>query len=203
MLEPLILDLDGVLRIWDPAIIIDAERENGLPAGSLATAAFSHSQRLHDAITGAISDERWREQISAELEALYGPGARNAVAQWSVPAGRVNQQVLNIVRRERKRRTIALFSNATTRLESDLARLGLAHEIDVVFNTSAIGVAKPSEKAFAAVAAELGTVVSRCLFVDDTLINIQSAERLGYKIHHFTGAVELDEFFTSQTNDPS
>ena len=55
MLEPLILDLDGVLRIWDRAIIIDAERENGLPAGSLATAAFEDPQRLHDAITGVVS----------------------------------------------------------------------------------------------------------------------------------------------------
>ena len=198
MLEPLVLDLDGVLRMWDPAIIADAKRDNGLPAGSLAGAAFGHSQRLHDAITGAITDERWREQISAELEAVHGPGARNAVAQWSAPAGRVNQEVLNIVRRERKRRTVALFSNATTRLEWDLARLGLAAEVDAVFNSSVIGAAKPSEDAFTAVAVQLGTAASRCLFVDDTLINTQSAERVGYTTHHFTGATGLEEFITSQ-----
>lgn len=133
-------------------------------AGSLAGAAFGHSQRLHDAITGVITDERWREQISAELEAVHGPGARNAVAQWSAPAGRVNQEVLNIVRRERKRRTVGLFSNATTRLESDLARLGLADEVDAVFNSSSIGVAKPAEEAFAAVAVQFGTAASRRLF---------------------------------------
>lgn len=64
-------------------------------------------------------------------------------------------------------------------------------------------MAKPSDKAFAAVAAELGTAASRCLFVDDALINIQSAERLGYKVHHFTGTTELDEFMTSQETVPT
>jgi hypothetical protein len=35
---PLILDLDGVLRLWDPAIIAGAEASHGLPAGTLADA---------------------------------------------------------------------------------------------------------------------------------------------------------------------
>lgn len=197
MFEPLVLDLDGVLRVWDPAIIADAERDNGLPQGSLVTAAFGDPQHLHDAITGAVTDEQWREQISARLEGLHGPGARSAVAQWSIPAGQVDEQVLNIVRRERKRRTIALFSNATTRLESDLARLGLANEVDVVFNSSVMGMAKPSHEAFSTVLTELGAAPGECLFVDDTLINTQSAGRAGYKVHHFTSPVGLEEFIAS------
>ena len=35
---PLVLDLDGVLRLWDPAIIAGAERDTWLPVGSLERA---------------------------------------------------------------------------------------------------------------------------------------------------------------------
>lgn len=196
---PLVLDLDGVLRLWDPAIIADAERDTGLPVGSLERAVFGNVVRLNRAVTGAITDEQWRQEISMELEASCGPGAREAVEQWSGPAGHVDYEVLAIVRRERSRRTVALFSNATTRLGSDLIRLGLTGEIDVVFNSSSLGVAKPSPGAFAAVLVGLGAAPGECLFVDDTVANTQSAARLGFRAHHYTGAPALEEFIASET----
>lgn len=201
--EPLVLDLDGVLRIWDPAIIANAERENNLPAGSLAAAAFGDAKTLQNAITGAITDNQWREEISTSLEAHHGAAARTAVAQWSIPAGKVDGNVLDIVRRERKRRIVALFSNATSRLDSDLSRLGLTDEVDVVFNSSTMGLAKPSPESFTAVLEGLGITAGSCLFVDDTLVNTRSAEGLGFKAHHFRGASALEDFIASCGERPS
>lgn len=197
-LEALVLDLDGVLRIWDPAIIADAERDNGLPTGCLSAVAFGDAGLLQRAITGAITDDQWREEICDSLETHYGVAARKAVAQWSIHAGTVDEEILTIIRRERKRRTVALFSNATTRLESDLSCLDLTDEFDAIFNSSALGAAKPSPESFRAVLAGLGVSAARCLFVDDTLANTRSAETLGFTAHHFTGARALEEFLTSR-----
>ncbi|WP_051427220.1 HAD-IA family hydrolase [Arthrobacter sp. H20] len=202
-LEALVLDLDGVLRIWDPAIMADAERDNNLPAGSLAAVAFGDTKMLQNAITGAITDGQWRGGISDKLETHYGTDAKKAVAQWSSHAGMVNEVVLNIVRRVRKRRTVALFSNATTRLDSDLSCLDLTDEFDLIFNSSVIGIAKPSPESFKAVLVELGIPGDRCLFVDDTLINTRSAEGLGFNAHHFRGARALEEFIASCGGRPS
>jgi len=53
---PLILDLDGVLGLWDPAIIADAEASHGLPTGVLADAVFRDAARLEQAVTGRLTD---------------------------------------------------------------------------------------------------------------------------------------------------
>ena len=79
------IDFDGVLRVWDAAIISDAEAAHGLPAGRLRKAVFDDVARLHRAVTGEITDDEWREQIALELEASFGPGGRRAVAQIPTP----------------------------------------------------------------------------------------------------------------------
>ena len=43
---------------------------------------------------------------------------------------------------------VGLATNATDRLDADLARLGLVGEVDVVVNSSAIGVHKPAPEFF-------------------------------------------------------
>jgi len=55
VLRAVVVDLDGVLRRWDPAVIGDAEAVHGLPAGALGAVAF-HPKLLSVAVTGRISD---------------------------------------------------------------------------------------------------------------------------------------------------
>ena len=51
---------------------------------------------------------------------------------------------------------MVLLSNATDRLEEDLERLGVLHEVDEVYNSSRLGLAKPDPRIFAAVTATKG-----------------------------------------------
>jgi putative hydrolase of the HAD superfamily len=191
---PLILDLDGVLRRWDPAIVTDAEADHGLPAGALARAAFGDPTRLMQAVTGRLTDAQWRRAIADELAAAYGDAGRDAVAQWSVPAGAVHTEVLALVRRERARRTVAILSNATDRLDDDLLRLGLHGEVDVVFNSAVLGHAKPGHRVFREVCARLDAAPGDCAFVDDSLQNVTAAVEVGLAGHHFTTVDGLRAF---------
>lgn len=54
----LLLDLDGVLRRFDPARVAAAERRHGLPAGTLMSAAFA-AERLRPVLTGRARHEGW------------------------------------------------------------------------------------------------------------------------------------------------
>lgn len=157
---------------------------------------FDDVSRLRRAVTGEITDEEWREQIARELEASFGPRGRRAVAQWSLPAGRVDDEVLHLLRRERGRRTIALFSNATTRLDADLDRLRLSGEFDVVFNSSTLGLAKPADEAFVAVAETLDADPAECFFVDDSEANVRAAAGVGFRTHLYVDATHLDRALT-------
>jgi putative hydrolase of the HAD superfamily len=178
----LIIDLDGVLRRWEPVGPIEAR--HGLPVGALFATAFSPAL-LTPVITGAVDDDRWRADVAAALVAAHGPTAAGAVAQWSESCGAIDQDVLDLVRRHRHDAPVVALTNATSRLPHDLARLGLDRELDAVFSSHELGVAKPDPRVFALVCARLGTEPTDCLFVDDTAGHVAAAEAAGLRAHHY------------------
>lgn len=108
-------------------------------------------------MTGRISDAAWREQVVGQVAGRFGRAAAvGAVARWSASAGEVDPEVLAVVRGLRGRCRVGLVSNATTRLRGDLAGLGLAGEVDEVFGTAELGVAKPDPAVFRLVGGRLG-----------------------------------------------
>ncbi len=59
-------DLDGVIRHWDNSQLYDLERAYDLGQGFTFQHAFQ-PELLSPAITGAISDEKWRERVYHKL----------------------------------------------------------------------------------------------------------------------------------------
>jgi putative hydrolase of the HAD superfamily len=175
--DAVLCDIDGVLRHWPS--IHDFELAHAMPEGAFAAVAFAPA-RLQAAITGRITDEEWREEIATGL-AAHGPvaAARAFVAAWSEMLPEVDQAVAALLTRVRSVVPVALLSNATTRLERDLAVQGLADVADAVVNTSRIGVAKPDRRAFLIAAERVGAPPHRCLFVDDTAANAAAAREVG------------------------
>jgi putative hydrolase of the HAD superfamily len=193
MIAAVLFDLDGVVRRWDPSITDLAEQRRGLPAGSILRTAFE-PVLLAAAVTGAIDDATWRAAVADTLAAEHGEAARLAVQEWSAPAGAVDTEVLQVLRAERSRRRVALLSNATTRLEADLAALGLDREVDAVLGSARLGHAKPDAAAFHAACAALDLRPDECAFVDDSQVNVEAARRLGLRAHAFRGVDGLVRF---------
>ncbi|MET9019475.1 HAD-IA family hydrolase [Actinopolymorpha sp. NPDC004070] len=189
--DALLCDLDGVLRIWDSELA-DAEAAGGLPAGSLAAAAFA-PDRLLPAITGQVGDEQWRAGVVDDLAERHGSRApaQAAVDGWSAHVGRVDTEVLDLLVAARTHVPVVVVSNATTRLERDLDALGLTSHLDAVVNTSRIGVVKPDPRVFRYAAAVVGVDLSRCLFVDDQAGNVEAAQALGMQGLTYTGPDSL------------
>ena len=53
------------------------------------------------------------------------------------------------------------------------------------------GVIKPHRRIFDILVGRTGLVPARTLFIDDSRINIDAAEELGFQAHHFAGAAGL------------
>jgi putative hydrolase of the HAD superfamily len=184
----LLCDIDGVLRHWDGEATVDLEREFGLPAGTIAATAFA-PDRLAPAITGRISDERWRAEIARELAPVCGSATRASllVERWSRPVGRIDDEVLQLLVSTQRLMPVVLVTNATTRLERDLQQLGVANVIPRVVSSARIGSAKPDPAIYRAAAERAGVPARRCLFVDDTTAHVRAAEAAG-----MTGLVYRD-----------
>ncbi|MCT9009033.1 HAD-IA family hydrolase [Streptomyces rhizosphaerihabitans] len=177
-------DVDGVLRHW-PADD-DIEQAHGLPAGSLAAAAFAPA-RVNPAITGEITDEQWRSNVAADLADTCGSRerARAAVTAWSGRAPFVDLELVALLTRVREVARVALVSNGTTRLEQDLARQGLDGVAHTVVNTARIGVVKPDPRIYRIAAERVGVTAERCLFVDDIAVNVRAAREAGMTGLHY------------------
>lgn len=192
-MEALLLDLDGVVRVFDPSVGASVERRYGLPEGAIAASALAWS-RLRPAIAGEVSHSAWLESIVDDLTAAAGePGAaRAAVEEWHAYRGEVVPEVLAFVRDTRTAGVpVGLASNATSELDADLDRLGLAGEFDVVINSSAIGTHKPTREFFAMACVALRTPAERCLFVDDTDRHVRGARVAGLPAYRWNGPEDL------------
>lgn len=193
MFKVLLLDLDGVLRIWDPDLTGAVEHAHGLPEGTLSVAAFA-PHRLIPALTGAVDDQAWRNSVIEAIAAEHGEAAHAAVNDWMVPTGSVDPDVLDIVRDARQHLRVVLFSNATSRLADDVERLGLADEVDAVVSSADIGLAKPDPDVFSRIALANRLMFSEIAFVDRAAQNVATAEILGIRSHLYAGVDGLRDF---------
>ncbi|MFY1574933.1 HAD family hydrolase [Verrucosispora sp. WMMD703] len=189
----LLVDFDGVLRRWDPAVAAGVEREYGLSAGVLGEIAMQWG-RLQPVLTGQVSHADWMTSVADALTPSVGDAgrARAAVAQWQRYRGEVDPEVLTFVREARAAGIrVGLGTNATDLLDADLAALGLTDELDVVVNSSVIGVHKPAPEYFQAACAALDTPPARVLFVDDEDRAISGARAAGLSAYRWNGPADL------------
>ena len=203
--QALLIDLDGVVRVFDRGVAQSVEREFGLPDGALQESASSWA-RLRHAIVGDESHQSWLDSIVLDLADAAGGTlavldtksgkvwalARAAVDQWRAYRGDVVPEVLDFVREVRARGVpVALAANATSQLDADLDKLSLTGEFDAVVNSSAIRAHKPTAAFFAAACAAVGAAPPRCLFVDDEDRHVRGARAAGLSAYRWTGPADL------------
>jgi putative hydrolase of the HAD superfamily len=190
--DALIVDLDGVIRHWHGHELDALARSAGLEPEELAGIAFER-ELLSAAMSGGVTFEEWADEIGRRSAALYGADADTLTTGWAALGWTVDLEVVALLREVRAagRAKLALFSNASTRLEQDLESCGLHVEFDVVFNSARLKLAKPDVEAFRTVARLLEVPVERCLFVDDTLPNVDGARDAGMQSEPFTSVAEL------------
>src|SRR4051812_6342245 len=92
----LLIDLDGVLRLWDPAVAVAVEAKHGLAPGTLLSTAMQWDA-YRPAMAGEISHADWMQVIALRLP-LPVEDAQAAVAEWQQHRGYVDSEVLAFVR---------------------------------------------------------------------------------------------------------
>lgn len=193
--DTVVFDLDGVIRHWLPDHLAEAEERLGLDPGIISAVAFAEPT-YHEAMIGTHSAEEWAVLIGAAVAEQCPPDvdvdADAIAAVWLGTRWRVDDAVIGVARALRAAgTTVALFSNATTKLEEDLVEMDLGEAFDVVANSARIGAAKPDVDAFGHVADMVGSTPERTLFVDDRAENVAGAIEFGWHAVQMRGADRL------------
>jgi putative hydrolase of the HAD superfamily len=162
----MLIDLDGVLRRWDPAVPAAVEASYGLEPGTLMRTAMAW-ELLRPAVAGEITDAEWMQLVASRLP-LPDTDAKAAVGEWQQHRGTVDPEVLAFVREVRAAgRPVGLATNATDVLRDDLDLLGLTGEFDVVVSSWELKIHKPAPEFFERGCAALELEQPWVLFVDD------------------------------------
>ena len=183
-IDTVVLDMDGVIRHWLPEYLAEAEERLGLSAGVIGSAAFADPV-YGQTMIGTHTAEEWAAIIGATVADSAPEGVEvdaDEVAEvWLGTTWRVDQEVVDLAAHLRSAgTTVALFSNATTKLEADLVEMGLGEAFDAVANSARLGAAKPSVDAFHQVGELVGSDPVRTLFVDDRIENVSGAVEAGW-----------------------
>ena len=179
----MLIDLDGVVRRWDPGVAASVEAEHSLPAGALMQTAFSWDL-LRPAVAGEITDEEWMHLVAGRLP-LPANQAADAVVAWQSHRGTVDEEALAFVREVRAAgRPVGLATNATDRLHGDLEALGLTGEFDAIISSWDLKIHKPAPEFFARACETLDVDPPWTLFVDDddrVIRGARAAKLLGFR----------------------
>lgn len=186
----LLVDLDGVVRRWDPAVAARVEEAHGLEAGLLGRTAFAW-ELLRPAVAGEITDAEWMGLVAQRLP-LPQPEAADAVAEWQLHRGEVDAEVLAFVREVRAAGLpVGLAANATDRLRGDLEELGLGGEFDAIVSSYEVRVHKPAPEFFQRALAGLGSEAPWTLFVDDDDRAVRGARASKLPAFRWSGSQDL------------
>lgn len=189
--DAVLCDVDNVIRFYDSSRLHTLERAAGLAEGTTMKVAFTPETDL-PLLLGQIDGQEW---VSAIAESLTGQVSE--ATAWELGTAllespfRADDEVVSLLRRARSRGPLVLVSNATLRLEDDLAELGLTDLADHVVNSARIGLVKPDPRIYRLAASLAGARPDRCLFVDDSEENVEAAAALGMRPVHFRGAADL------------
>lgn len=184
-IKTIITDFDGVIRHWQNRNVSQLEVNCRLPKGSLFKMCFS-DDLLMPAITGKITYQQWVEQVRKRILDRYGLSiSEHFVEAWQSEQYRIDHGLLADYERFFPRASLALATNATSRLPEELAQAGLKFRFGHVFNSSAMGVAKPSKQFFSAMMIFLGVQPAETVFIDDSEANVAAARLSGLNAVHY------------------
>lgn len=186
-------DLDGVIRKYPQSRDQHIESKFGLTHGTIYSAAFKNPL-LEEAVCGRVKDEAWRSDIKNRIALAYSEAiAHQAVQEWTDFPGLLDNEYLVHIERHFPGIPVAVLTNGTTRLMSDLSALGIQNRFFKIFNSAEIGVCKPNPEIYHHALSELKCQPSDVLFVDDSLSHVQAAHELGFHTHHYTSLEKMLE----------
>lgn len=178
MIKTVIFDFFGVLRT-------DGYKSWIINQKILDTSAYYDLSRRSD--LALLNDDEFFDELSALVGRRMTHGEIDS-------ATTIYKDVVSIAERVQENYQVGLLSNAP----GDFLR-GILKDNDLerLFNTivisSEVGMAKPDRNIFDYTLDALDAQPHETIFIDDTLINVESANKLGINAIHFQNAEQLKQ----------
>ncbi|WP_376792302.1 HAD family hydrolase [Thermoflexus sp.] len=183
MHRAIIVDFGGVLvRTEDPAPREILARELGMTIEDLEALIFASDLSLR-AQRGELPEPAFWQAIGERLR-IYDVEEIQRLRQRFFAGDRLNEPLVEALRRWRGQVALGLISNAWSGLRGVLKRLNLLELFEAVVISAEVGLLKPDPRIYQLALERLGWEPEAAAFVDDLPENVRAAQELGlYGIH--------------------
>ena len=215
--EAVIWDYGGVIATSPFRGMAQFEASLGLPPGAVAElmfgASYAHGdggvgEEEHDfhlLEKGRLSVRDYVTRLDARAKARYGEHiSLNDLSALGSGGSGIHWEMVHCIRSVKARglRTAILTNNIAEYGEYWLASFPSA-EMDVIVDSSAVGMRKPEPGIYTHTAAELGIAPSACVFLDDVEANVDAARSVGMQAIHVgpdvrVAIAELERLLTNR-----
>lgn len=215
MIEAVIWDYGGVIATSPFRGMANFEASLGLPPGSVAElmfgASYAHGdggEEEHDfhlLEKGRLSVKEYVARLDARAKARYGEHVTlNDLSAMGSGGSGIHWEMVHCIRAVKARgfRTAILTNNIAEYGEYWLASFPSA-EMDVIVDSSRVGMRKPEPAIYLHTASELGVAPEGCVFLDDVEANVDAARAVGMQAVHVGPDVrpaiaELEQLLTNR-----
>ncbi len=195
MIEAVISDFGGVLTTPLMRSFAAFQNRSGIPAAALGRAMQAIAERdgahpLFELETGRLTEARFLELIAGALEPELGHVPEmHRFGEIYFEALDPNEPMIELMREAKAAgRRMALLTNNVREWEPRWRSMLPVDEIfELVVDSAFVGMRKPDPPIYELTLERLGNGIGArdCLFVDDVLVNVETARELGMSAVHF------------------
>lgn len=178
MIKAILFDFGGVVyehpKEVIPAVIAQIY---GLP---VETAKIQYSKYRIPYYLGTLPTDKLIASLSADFKSnKIIEEVKDLWLKHYLQLAKPNQEVLNIIRKLRKKHKVYLVSNTTEMSNICNSKTGIYNFFDDLFMSYQLGIKKPDPEIYQKVISSIGLKPGECIFIDDDPKNLVPARQMG------------------------
>ncbi|MBR3266481.1 MAG: HAD family phosphatase [Erysipelotrichaceae bacterium] len=194
-LKNIIFDMGNVIVDFNPEKIVEAFGVNDPADKDLLLKAIFYTKEWHLADRGEMSFEEICEIAKTRLPQRLYPLAEKITADWYQILPPIKGMADLIRKLKAEGFHIYLLSNAALNQPVYWKDTPGNECFEGTIISAFERCVKPDEKIYRILLDRYGLIAEECLFIDDSLANIEAANKLGFKTYHFhDDADKLEEY---------
>lgn len=156
--------------------------------------------------TGEITEEEfWR--IFLQTACAKNIDINHAKRLWRKYQRPLENMLVLVKTLSKKYRCVALANSGQEWQDYKIKKYKLKSYFDTIFNSGHVGLAKPDPRIYDFIIQKLKLVPEECIFIDDQMINLRPARRLGMKTILFKNQKDLEKrlqkYIKTETKRPA
>lgn len=196
MIRNVVFDMGNVLLDYQPQKFADELLGDPEAAGAVVRELFEGPEwKLLDA--GAVEESEALARVQARIP-QYAQEAALVMERWPYVMEPVPGMPGLVERLKGRGYGLYLLSNTSLQFYRFRESFELFRHFDGFVASAKEKLVKPDPAIYRLLCDRYGLVPQECLFVDDLAQNVEAAERVGFRVHLFAGAAELEEFLKEQ-----